>query len=262
MKVKTRVLSTPTLSEPVLVGGLPGIGYVAKISADHLVEQLKAELFEEIYSHSFPPYVVITKDGTVELMKNDLYYKKKDSTSASDLILYTGNTQATTPEGQYDVAEEVLNVAERLGVRRLYTLAAYVTEKVTEKPRVFAAATETPLLEELKGFGVVPMEEGSIGGTNGLLFGLAKLRGIPAACLLGETLGYTTPSGRAIVDAKSSQAILEVLNKILQLTIDLTPLQNQAKMTEEFIQRLEDLEKKAVEQMARAAAPKERSYYI
>jgi len=128
---------------------------------------------------------------------------------------------------------------------------------------VYAAATEPHLLEDLKEYGVIPMEEGSIGGTNGLLFGLAKLRKIHGICLLGETAGYTTPSGRSIVDAKSAQAVLEVLTRMLDMKIDLAPLEKQARMTEQFIQKLEDVERRVLEQMYRTVTgPKERTYYI
>ena len=58
-----------------MVTGLPGIGYVAKLAVDHLLKELKAELFEDLFCPSFPPYVIIRKDGTVELLKNEFYYE-------------------------------------------------------------------------------------------------------------------------------------------------------------------------------------------
>ena len=42
------------------------------------------------------------------------------------------------------------------------------------------------------------MDAGSITGMNGLIIGIAKLRGMQGACLLGETSGY-------VVDAKASK---------------------------------------------------------
>jgi len=43
-----------TLKDPILVEGLPGVGHVGKLVADHMVEELKAEKIIEIYSPHFP----------------------------------------------------------------------------------------------------------------------------------------------------------------------------------------------------------------
>ncbi|MCX8191672.1 MAG: proteasome assembly chaperone family protein, partial [Nitrososphaerales archaeon] len=203
-----KIYKEPQLRDPYMVTGLPGIGYVAKISADYLIEGLKAELFEELYSPAFPPYVLIGKDGTVELLRNEFYYWKNER-SKNDLIIFTGNVQALTPEGQYEVAKEVLNRAERFKVKKLFTMAAYVTNKPITKPKVYGAATHVELLEELKRYGVIQMDVGGISGTNGLIFGLAKLKNIPAVCLLSETPGYVTPSGQTVIDQRAAQSLLE-----------------------------------------------------
>lgn len=229
-----KIYKKPELKKPTLVGGLPGSGYVAKLAVDHLVKELDAQLFGEIFSPAFPPQVLVKKDGTVELMRNELYWWR-DGKSDTSLIVLTGNTQAVSPEGQYDIAEKVLDAAESFGVERMFTVAAFVIGERVEKPRVFATATEPRLLDDLKKHGTVPMKEGNIGGTNGLLFGLAKLRGIQGICLLGETSGY-------IIDAKSAQAVLEVLTEILGIRVDMSALENRAKETEDFLRRMQELE--------------------
>jgi proteasome assembly chaperone (PAC2) family protein len=44
---------------------------------------------------------------------------------------------------------------------------------------------------------ILTIYSGSITGMNGLIIGIAKLRGIKSTCLLGETSGY-------VIDAKAS----------------------------------------------------------
>lgn len=249
-----KIYKEPQLKDPYMVTGLPGIGYVAKISADYLIEELKAELFEEIYSSSFPPYVLIGKDGVVELLKNEFYYWKNTKLK-NDLIIFTGNIQALTPEGQYEIAKEVLNRAEKFKVKKLFTMAAYVTNKPVTKPKVYGAVTHVELLEELKKYEVIQMDVGGISGTNGLIFGLAKLKNIPAICLLSETPGYVTPSGYAVIDPKAAQSLLEVLCKMLDIEIDLKPIEERVKMAEEFIQQLEEKERYWSELMRKATKP-------
>jgi uncharacterized protein (TIGR00162 family) len=251
----------PEFKDPYMVTGLPGVGYVAKLSADYLVKELKAELFEEFYSPSFPPYVLIKKDGTVELLKNEFYYWKGDK-SKNDLIIFTGNTQAISPEGQYEIADEVLKRAEKFKVKKLFATAAYVTGRYVEKPKVYGVATEPELVEELKKYEVLSMDAGSISGTNGLIFGLAKLRKIQSICLLSETPGYMTPSGRVLSDVKAAQALLEVLSKILDIKIDMKPLEKEAKMAEDFVQKMEELERRWTEEMRRSVTPPPKDIYV
>ncbi|UCE16919.1 MAG: PAC2 family protein, partial [Candidatus Bathyarchaeota archaeon] len=43
----------PVLDNPILIEGLPGIGFVANIAALHLIQRLQAKMFAEIRSSSF-----------------------------------------------------------------------------------------------------------------------------------------------------------------------------------------------------------------
>ena len=47
----------PKLKNPVFIEGLPGVGNVGKLAAEHLVDELNAKKFAEVYSKYFPPQV-------------------------------------------------------------------------------------------------------------------------------------------------------------------------------------------------------------
>ncbi|HEX6067944.1 MAG TPA: PAC2 family protein, partial [Nitrososphaera sp.] len=76
------------------------------------------------------------------------------------------------------------------------------------------------------------MDSGSITGMNGLVIGIAKMRGLKGTCLLGETSGY-------VVDAKASKAVLETLLKMINVKVDMANLEKRAKDTEMLIQTIE-----------------------
>lgn len=76
------------------------------------------------------------------------------------------------------------------------------------------------------------MDGGSITGMNGIIIGVAKLRGMKGTCLLGETSGY-------VVDAKASKSLLETLLRIVDIKISMTSLEKRAKDTETLIQTIE-----------------------
>ncbi|MDQ1281021.1 MAG: uncharacterized protein QG670_2285 [Thermoproteota archaeon] len=252
----------PILHNPFLISGLPGVGYVAKLLADYLREQLNAQLFEEVYSPSFPPFVLIKEDGTVDLLRNEFYFWKNESSLGNDLIIFTGNAQAGSPEGQFEIVDEVLRVAEKFSVSKIFSLAAYVKDERVDKPKVFGAVTEPGLIEYVKSFGVSMMDGGSISGTNGLLFGHAKTKNISSICLLGETMAFATPSGKQVVDAKAAKAVLEVLIKMLNIEVNMVPLEEQAKQTEELLHKIDDMARHAVEEMRKAAEREVPKYYV
>ncbi len=223
------------LNEPVLLEGLPGVGNVGKLVAEHIIHELKAEKILELYSWHFPPQVLVESDGTVRLSKNELYacHAKKH-----DLLILTGDQQSVTNEGHYLLAETLLDIAERYGVSRIYTLGGYGIGQLVEKQKVLGAVNTAALVEEMKQYGVEFREEepgGSIVGASGLLLGLGKLREIPAVCLLGLTSGY-------LVDPKSAQAVLEILVRALHLEIDMQALKDRAEEMEKVVERLKEME--------------------
>ena len=72
--VDIRTMGRPKLRSPILIEGLPGVGNVGKLAADHLISELKAKKFAEIHSKYFPPQVLVQPDGTIRLVNNELYY--------------------------------------------------------------------------------------------------------------------------------------------------------------------------------------------
>ena len=204
------------LNAPVLVEGLPGVGNVGKLAADHLIRKLKAKKFASIYSKHFPPQVLIQEDGVIRLVSNDLYYHRSDSSNGLDVIILTGDYQGTSQEGQYELSDKLVELFVDMGGSRIFTLGGWSVGRIVEEPRVLGAATSVEMVEELKSKGVTFSTDepsGGIVGAAGLLLGLGKLKGIEAACLMGETSGYFS-------DPKSAQAILEALARILDLDLD------------------------------------------
>ena len=251
MNVEIKILKKFALKEFVLVSGLPGIAYIGKLSVDYLIQQLKAELVGEVYSKYFPPYVLIREDGLVELLRNELHLFRDED--AGDLLFFSGNSQAFSPEGQYEVADTLLDWAVANGVKKVFSLAAYVTDRTFETPNVYGTATSSEALEELKKKGVVPLDQGIISGENGLIMGLAKKRDVEAVCLLGETRGYQTPTGQYIIDAKATKAVLNLLASVLNLKVDMEPLDKQAKEMDDIIAKMAEVERRIKEEMSESA---------
>ena len=227
----------PELNEPIMIEGLPGVGNVGKLAAEHLVEQLKATKFAEVHSKYFPPQVLLDDEGVIRLVSNDFYYVRGEG-DRPDLIILVGDYQGLTPEGQYELSDYMLKVAMDHKVRRIYTLGGYGIGRMVEEPRVLGAATSMTLVEEMKEKGVVfsKGEPGSgIVGASGLLLGLGKVHGVEAVCLMGETSGY-------FVDPKGAEAVLRILSALLNVEVDFSALQDKAQQIDVITSKLKENE--------------------
>lgn len=250
-KTVIKVLKKPKLKAPDLIEGLPGLGYVGKLAAEHLIEELRAEKFAELHSPHFPHHVLIEAGGVLRPLRNEFYSARTDG---GEMIILVGDVQPTSPEGHYEITERILDLAEEFSVKRIFTLGGYATGRYLRgKPRVVGVG-DPDLIEELKPFGVSRGEwEGPIVGVAGLLLGMGGLRGMRGVCLLGQTHGM-------VVDHRAAQAVLEALTGILGIKVDMEPLERRAKETERMLERIRrEIEIREQRELRRE---KEEAWYI
>ncbi|MDD1721719.1 MAG: proteasome assembly chaperone family protein [Euryarchaeota archaeon] len=241
-RIETKHIKDVKLKDPILVEGLPGIGHVGKLVAEHMIDELGAQKIMELYSSHFPPQVIVLADGTVRLVRSEFYAV---DTGSRHLLILVGDHQSATNEGHYELTDAYLQVAAEHNVKRIYTLGGYGLGQLVESPAVLGAVNNLALVEEMKRYGVVFKENepgGGIVGASGLLLGFAALSGIDAICLMGETSGY-------LVDPKSAQAVLKVLCKALQLNLKMQALEERAKEMEKIVARLREMEQAGIHEV-------------
>ena len=223
------------LINPVMIAGWPGMGSVALGVVDYLQRKLAAVKFAEIEVDPLSIIDSVTvEDGLAAfgpLPKNTFYYTKNP-----DLIIFKGESQLPGPEGIL-LLEEVLKLALRFKVKRIYTGAAFplpISHK--ETPQVYSAANNNALKVPLARFGLLPMESGHISGLNGLVLGFAEKKNIEAACLLATMPQYAI----SLPNPKASLAIIEILQKMLKFKLDIEELNEYIKDMDEKMAMIED----------------------
>jgi uncharacterized protein len=223
-------------NNPILIEGFPGLGLVGKIAIRYLVKQLSAKRFAYLYSPHFPYFVLVNKKGNIRLLRGSFYYWKNPK-GMHDLILFTGDSQSQTIEGQYEIADRVLDFSEKHNVKTIITIGGYRME-AKDKPKVYVAATTQGLLDKALNAGATVSTSGSpIVGTAGLILGLAHFRKIEALCLLGETRGY-------LPDPMAARSVLEVLKATFGFDLDLDGLNEEIARAETMVTRLQKIEEK------------------
>jgi uncharacterized protein (TIGR00162 family) len=227
-----KIVDEVKLKNSVLIVGLPGIGNVGKITADFLVEKLKAKKLADIYSYHLPPQVLMNEDAYARLVKNELFYKKRKD---GDIVVFTGDFQGLTSQGQYEICFKVLELGKKLDIKKIITLGGYQIGKLMEIPRVLGAYTSESLRREVEKLGVVFSKNepgGGIVGGAGLFLGIgAELFELPGVCLMGETSGYFT-------DPKSAKQVTKVLVDYLKLGMDTLDLDEKIREIEEITSRM------------------------
>ena len=220
----------PSLKNSTLIAAWPGMGMLARISADYIIQHLDAKQFAEIRSPSNDIYY---KEGMGKLGKyrHHFYYYKGEQ---GDLIVCIGEIQPQTIAEIHELCNKVLDIAETYGTKRVYTFAA-ITNLNYMKPQVFGVVNKPELVDFLKENDIkLASGEGRITGLNGLFIGVAQQRDIEGITLLGEIRYMDIPQPRA------AQAILNTLTKILGIKINTSELERQAEEIEEKIEKIRE----------------------
>jgi uncharacterized protein len=236
----------PILNDPILIEGLPGIGFVANIAALHLIKELKATRFVQIFSSSFQDFAITTDDGGARTPINELYYAKRDG--ERDLIIWYGNTQALTTVGQYELVGKVLDIAQSFGCRFVISIGGFKKDEAQPVPGIYTTATDLETMQQALDLGTKVMV-GHVFGIAGLSIGLASINEMKGFSLLVDTPGMNP-------DVNAARYALLTLGKYLYLEIDLSGLefsgQEIQKMLESFgVIRSITEEKKKEEQQLR-----------
>lgn len=223
----------PSVKDPILIEGFPGIGLVGNIASQYIVHELNMTYLGAMNSKFFPPLAVLL-EGVVN-MPVRIY---EDANKG--IVVLTADIPVH-PLASYDIGKEVVSWAESIKTREMVCLAGITV--MSEQHRVFGAVSKKDLLDRIKGSAEV-FELGTITGITGSIMNECRIRNMPAICLLGETVS-------ADPDPRAAIATIEILNKIYGLGVSTAKLAEQASQIEVQMSQLA--------QQLKAAAPEEQA---
>ncbi len=208
-----------------LICGFPGSGNVGKIAIDYIIKENSPIHILDIYSSLFPPQIIVNEKGTCELVKNSLFFLDNQSKNdENNLILITGDVQPNINNFEYLWTKKIFELLESFNIKKVISLAAYVTGNFVDNPKIYGTCTNIKDLDILKKGEIELVANGFVSGMNGIIIGMGNLMGLDGICLLGETSGY-------ILDGSSAYNVLSRLNKILNIKINLENMEEIIKET-------------------------------
>lgn len=218
-------------SRPLLVAVWPGMGQVALTAGYYLMSRLHMHETKPLPAQDlFDVDQVDVEDGLVQTARlpKARIFLWKDPEKHQDVIVLIGEAQP--PAGKLTFCERLLDYAERLGVREVYTFAAMVTDVALRSPaRVFGIATRPEGRERIRASGVGILSTGHLTGLNGILLGVAAQRGFQGIGLLGEMPAVVAQ----VPFAKASAAVLEVFARLTGIRLDLRELEDYGRAIEQ-----------------------------
>lgn len=224
------------LNKPWLVAVWPGMGQVAVNAGYYLMAKLGMHLVAEFAPRElFDVEHVEVSNGLIRhgRLPRSRFFVGSDPHWKHDIVLFIGEAQP--PQGKYAFCQRLLEYAKSMGVEKVFTFASMATQMHPEhESRVFAAATDADCLAELKRLELELLNDGQIGGLNGVLLGVAADCNLRGACLLGEIphIFAQFPFPKAAV------GVLEAFTTLAGIELDLAELREQASVVEQKLGEL------------------------
>lgn len=204
--------------KPTIIEGFPGVGLVASIVTEYLIEHLNAKLIGKIILDNMPPIVAIHNKEIVQPF--GVFYAKK-----KNLMLIHGLTMAKGFE--WDLSDNIIELCKKTQTEHIISIEGVPAK--TQNPKTFFYTTTDKNKKDLEKIGTKPLENGIVFGVTSSL--LIKNETVPQTCLFVET-------HMGLPDSKSAALIVKDLNQILDLDVDVKPLINKAQAFEKKLKKI------------------------
>ncbi len=227
------------IKNPKIVIGLPDIGLVGVILANHIIQTLEMNEVAYVESDLFPPIMILHEGKPHHPFR---VYRK------DDLFLFVSEI-AIPPIAIYDTVREICSWMKSKDAALVLPVGGTpIPNRMNiEKPKVFAIPVGEKIRKMVSEYGIDLFEEGMIVGPYARMIAECEKLNLPCLTLLSQSYpNYPDPGAAA--------ATAEVLSKIINVGIDVTPLEEQA---EEIRLRMKDLMKRTMMEMGRMGKSQE-----
>jgi proteasome assembly chaperone (PAC2) family protein len=224
------------LNKPILVAVWPGMGQVAISAGYYLMAKLDMHLLAEFLPRGLFEFEhVEIKQGLIRMgrLPRSRFFVWRNPGGDHDIVVFIGEAQP--PAGKYAFCHRLIEFVKQLGVEKVFTFGAMGTQMHPgDESRVFGAATDAASLDDLKRLELNVIEEGNIGGLNGVLLGVAAEDGLHGYSMLGEMPHLFAQ----LPFPKASLAVLKAFVKYARIELDFTELAEQSHAMEQQLEEI------------------------
>ena len=206
-----------SFDDPVMVEGLPGLGLVGKIAADHLVEALEMPVYATCHCEGLPEVAVYDSDGSGVQPPVRIH-----ADPDSDLLVLQSDVPIS-PSNAQSFAGCVTGWLEQEGILPMYVSGR---ERATEgQTDLYGLATGEAATHLTEHDIPNPDERGVVSGPTGALLYRAQYTDLDALCIVVE-------ASRQFPDPAAAKTLLEEV---------VTPLTGVDVETETLVEQAQDI---------------------
>jgi uncharacterized protein len=221
----------------IVIDGFPSVGLVSTIVANYLIDILKMRQVGVMDHEHFPTLSVVHNAEPHSPVRLYSGSAKTSSGKTQKLAVFVSEFQPPPPLVR-PIGEALLDWVSAHQCDFVISPEGLVLEGEAaedDNVEVFALSSTPRTRKLLEKRAIEPFREGIITGVCGVLMNTGKRREIDVISILAEAHANYP-------DARSASRVIEIITRLLDITVDLTPLLRQA---EGFERQIKMLQRKA-----------------
>ncbi len=230
--IEIKIFGNVDFADFTFIEGFPGVGLVGPMSISYIINQLNLEYVGYIKSDLFPPLVSI--HNNIPLPPVRLYYSKEYK-----ILTLFAEVGPIAEDYIYEISDGIYNFIKSQKIHQVISISGVPVHN-TENKGVFGIASTNEGINELVKMGINKVGEGVATGISSLIITQSTLDNLLDFNLL-------IPVNPDIIDPKYAELAIQSINKILNIDINISELDKEAKIVES---KIKDLVKKSKESKA------------
>ncbi len=205
-----------------IIEGFPGLGFVATIAIEYLLDKIETVTIGKIWSPDLQPMALVHKGKIMQPM--EIFYSKK-----YNLVILESFSGVEGME--WEIADAVVKLGDLLKAKEVVSIEGIGAPPIRKAELTAYYSTNQPQkVKLLESAGCEPLVEGMIFGVSGALMikGVDKLK---TSFIFAETQA-------GLPDSRAAARIIEILDKYIGLKVEIGPLVTQAGQMEDHLKEL------------------------
>jgi predicted ATP-grasp superfamily ATP-dependent carboligase len=206
---------------PIIIEGFPGLGFVATIATEYLLDHLKMHPIGRVWSPRFVPMALIHNKRIVQPI--EIFHNDKHNLIVTEAVSGVGGLE-------WELAEAIISLYKKTNAKEIISIEGISGPVERKVPQVYYFTNQPDKKAVLEKIGLKEIAEGVIFGVSGAL--MIKLpKDVKVIALFVETHSD-------LPDSRAAAKLIQVLDQYLGLKIDYKPLLKRAAGFEEKLREL------------------------
>lgn len=205
----------------LFIEGLPGVGLVGPMAISYIIDKMEFDYIGYIECDQFPPLTSVHK--SVPMPPVRIYYN-------SDKKLVSVFAEFAIPFSLiHEFSDKLYQFITGNGMAGIYTIGGVPKQDGGEA--MFVLGSTPDLIKKAQKAGMKPIEEGVATGISALVLEKSTLDKF-------DNTNVLVPIDQSVIDPKYAELAIEGLNKLLNLNIDTSELDKEAKIVEAKVKEI------------------------